>query len=39
MHIIQKFLTKDPDRRLGSHGGAAEIKADPYFSAMDWKVS
>jgi len=38
MHMIQKLLTKDPMRRLGSHGGANEIRSDPYFASMDWKA-
>ena len=30
-------LLCDVDNRLGSHGGAAQIKAHPFFAGMDWR--
>jgi len=29
-------LEKDPSKRLGTKGGAAEIKAHPFFKGTDW---
>ena len=34
--IIEKFLERDPRKRLGFHG-AAEIKEHPFFKEIDWK--
>ena len=34
--LLEKLLDRDPQRRLGSNG-AAEIKAHPYFTAIDWR--
>ncbi|EJC97977.1 uncharacterized protein FOMMEDRAFT_171362 [Fomitiporia mediterranea MF3/22] len=35
--ILQKLLTRDPNRRLGSgESDAAEIKAHPFFKDVDW---
>jgi hypothetical protein len=31
-----QLLEKDPSKRLGTKGGAAEIKAHPFFKGMDW---
>lgn len=33
--IIRKLLQRDPEQRLGRRG-AAEIKAHPFFSGIDW---
>ena len=29
-------LLSDVEERLGSHGGAAEIRAHPFFAGLDW---
>lgn len=34
--LLEKLLDRDPQRRLGSNG-ASEIKAHPYFTAIDWR--
>jgi hypothetical protein len=31
-----KLLEKDPSKRLGTKGGAAEIKSHPFFRGTDW---
>lgn len=33
--LIQKLLTLDPQKRLGSNG-SEEIKSHPYFNGIDW---
>eukprot|EP00884_Botryococcus_braunii_P006452 jgi/Botrbrau1/15808/Bobra.4_1s0157.2 len=33
--LIQRLLC-DVEERLGSHGGATEIKAHPFFAGIDW---
>ena len=30
--IIRQLLTKDPDYRLGSNGGASEVLSHPWFT-------
>ncbi|OLY82003.1 Serine/threonine-protein kinase orb6 [Smittium mucronatum] len=35
-NLIRSFLC-DVDSRLGSNGGAAEIKQHPFFSGVDWE--
>ncbi len=30
------MLEKDPSKRLGTKGGAAEIKSHPFFRGTDW---
>jgi serine/threonine protein kinase len=34
--LVQKLLDVDPATRLGSKGGAAEIKAHPFFKSVQW---
>lgn len=35
--LIQKFLTNDTSKRLGTtHGGARAIKNQPWFSSLNW---
>jgi serine/threonine protein kinase len=36
MDVLHKLLEKDPAKRLGTKGGAAEIKAHPFFKGTDW---
>lgn len=35
--LIRRLLTSS-DRRLGRHGGAAEIKQHPFFRGVDWET-
>lgn len=34
--LLSKLLNRDPTQRLGANG-AAEIKAHPFFTAVDWR--
>ncbi|KAH7279205.1 hypothetical protein KP509_37G010200 [Ceratopteris richardii] len=34
--LINALLQKDPKRRLGSRGGANEVKAHPFFQGTNW---
>ncbi|KAG9251646.1 kinase-like domain-containing protein [Emericellopsis atlantica] len=34
--LLTKLLNRDPDQRLGANG-SAEIKAHPFFHAIDWR--
>lgn len=34
--LLSKLLNRDPEQRLGA-GGSAEIKAHPFFHAIDWR--
>ncbi|KAH6894719.1 serine/threonine-protein kinase gad8 [Thelonectria olida] len=34
--LLTKLLNRDPDERLGANG-SAEIKAHPFFHAIDWR--
>ncbi|CDW75713.1 rps6 protein kinase [Stylonychia lemnae] len=36
MDLISRLLEKDPSKRLGSIGGAQEIKEHEFFSGIDW---
>jgi hypothetical protein len=36
LFIMLKLLEKDPSKRLGTKGGAAEIKSHPFFRGTDW---
>lgn len=36
--LILDLLQKNPSRRLGSKGGASEIKSHPWFEGVDWKI-
>jgi serine/threonine protein kinase len=35
--LLLKLLTRDPDERIGAHGGATEIQAHPFFNTVDWQ--
>ena len=34
--LLSALLEREPERRLGSAGDAAEVKAHPFFAAIDW---
>ncbi|GAA5883482.1 hypothetical protein JCM3774_003598 [Rhodotorula dairenensis] len=34
--LLLKLLERDPEKRLGAKGGAAEIQAHPFFASIDW---
>lgn len=36
--LISRLLEKDPERRLGSNGGAAEIKRHEFFRGLRWEL-
>ncbi|KAM7262718.1 hypothetical protein ACFE04_000401 [Oxalis oulophora] len=36
--LIRSLLVKDPDGRLGSEKGAAEIKQHPFFEGLNWAL-
>ncbi|KAG7582755.1 Protein kinase domain [Arabidopsis suecica] len=36
--LIRRLLVKDPNRRLGCHRGAAEIKEHAFFSGVRWDL-
>lgn len=36
--LIKRLLIKDRKQRLGSRGGAEEIKSHPYFSNINWAL-
>ncbi|KAA0151681.1 hypothetical protein FNF29_04367 [Cafeteria roenbergensis] len=36
--LLRRLLHKDPLRRLGSVGGAAGIRAHPFFAGVDWEA-
>ncbi|KAL2623032.1 hypothetical protein R1flu_003237 [Riccia fluitans] len=35
--LLDKLLQKEPDKRLGTNGGAEEIKRHPFFHGVDWE--
>ena len=35
--LIERLLDPDPRTRLGSRGGAREVKEHPWFSGVDWE--
>lgn len=35
--IIVRLLNRNSKKRLGTYGGADEIKKHPFFRAIDWK--
>lgn len=37
-NLIEGLLTKDPSTRLGSRGGASQIKSHPWFQDLDWQA-
>lgn len=36
-HLMAALLLKDPEKRLGTKKGAAEIKAHPFFAGLEWE--
>ena len=36
--LVTRLLHKDPKKRLGSRGGAEEIKSHPYFKDVKWAL-
>ncbi|KAH0470830.1 hypothetical protein IEQ34_000553 [Dendrobium chrysotoxum] len=36
--LIERLLVKDPDNRLGSVKGSAEIKRHPFFEGLNWAL-
>ncbi|MQL90383.1 hypothetical protein Taro_022961 [Colocasia esculenta] len=36
--LVEGLLAKDPARRLGSRGGAEEVKAHPFFRGVRWEL-
>ncbi|WOK95411.1 serine/threonine-protein kinase UCN-like [Canna indica] len=36
--LIERLLAKDPARRLGSAGGADEVRAHPFFGGVQWDL-
>ncbi|KAK4699765.1 hypothetical protein P7C70_g6494, partial [Phenoliferia sp. Uapishka_3] len=34
--LLLKLLTRDPNDRLGAHGGASEIQSHPFFKTVNW---
>ncbi|CAN6361861.1 unnamed protein product [Urochloa humidicola] len=36
--LIERLLDKDPDRRLGSRRGAADVKAHPFFKGLNFAL-
>nr|AML77171.1 putative LOV domain-containing protein [Sphaerozosma laeve] len=36
--LMKALLERDPEKRLGSKKGAAEIKAHPFFADIDWAL-
>lgn len=36
--LVQRLLQRNPAQRLGAQGGAAEIKAHPFFNGIDWEA-
>jgi serine/threonine protein kinase len=35
--LILRLLNRNPKKRLGTYGGADEIKKHPFFKTIDWK--
>ena len=35
--LVSRLLVFDPSRRLGTAGGAAEVRAHPFFASIDWE--
>ena len=36
--LLTKLLRRDPSQRLGTVGGAEEVKAHPFFKSVDWAL-
>jgi serine/threonine protein kinase len=37
-NLVQGLLSKDPEQRLGSSNGAADVMAHPFFNGLPWDV-
>jgi serine/threonine protein kinase len=37
-HLIKRLLIKNPQKRLGSRAGAADIKSHAFFSTVQWAL-
>ncbi|KAL3895114.1 MAG: hypothetical protein SGCHY_004889 [Lobulomycetales sp.] len=37
-NLVRKLLIKDENRRLASRSGASEVKAHPFFKAINWAL-
>ena len=36
--LLRKLLQRDPSQRLGTRGGAEEVKNHPFFKSVDWAL-
>ena len=36
--MLSQLLRRDPSERLGTRGGAEEVKAHPFFKGVDWAL-
>ena len=36
--LLRQLLRRDPSERLGTRGGAEEVKAHPFFKSVDWAL-
>ena len=36
--LLRQLLQRDPSVRLGTQGGAEEVKAHPFFRNVDWAL-
>ena len=36
--LLRKLLQRDPSQRLGTRGGAEEVKNHPFFKTTDWAL-
>ena len=36
--LLRKLLQRDPSQRLGTKGGAEEVKNHPFFKTTDWAL-
>jgi PAS domain S-box-containing protein len=36
--LLTKLLQRDPSQRLGTQGGAEEVKSHPFFKSVDWAL-
>lgn len=36
--LISALLVRDPEKRLGSHAGAEDIKGHPFYSEINWAL-
>lgn len=37
-NFVKGLLNRNPAHRLGSHGGARELKSHPFFEGIDWEA-